>query len=197
MPSNNAISHEERLSRMQLSLSENIGPAIYLQLMEVYGSAENALLALPDIAARSNAPKRIKLHSRDQARQYLENTLAEGGTVITLGEPDYPALLAEITTAPPILYVSGQASALNQPCCGILGSRNSSANGKRFAREIAADLATAGWMTVSGLARGIDTAAHEASLNTGTVGVIATGLDISYPVENAGYSVKSVNWVAW
>ena len=180
------ISDEERLCRLQLTQSENIGPATYLQLLDIYGSAAEAITALPELAAGAGRGRRIRLYSRERALQDAERMQACGGTMITYGEPGYPQLLAQTVNPPPVLFVTGNTDLLQQPTCAIVGSRNSSANGKRFARHVAAGLGQRGWQTASGLARGIDTAAHEASLEHGTVAVIATGLDVIYPPENAG-----------
>ena len=181
-----SVTDQERVNRIRLSLSDNIGPATYHQLVEVYGSASEAIEAIPDIlSGNSRSGRRIRLFDAGEATDILEKTVATGSKIITFGESDYPRLLAETINPPPVLYVSGDASFLNKPACGIVGSRNCSANGKRFTREVARGLGISGWLVVSGLARGIDTAAHEASLETGTISVIATGLDIQYPPENA------------
>lgn len=179
------ISDEERLSRLRLSQSDNIGPATYHQLMEMYGTAVEAITALPDLASGVTRGRRAKLYSRERAVSDIERTHAEGGRIVTHGEPDFPQLLAQTPNPPPILFVAGNAKLLQQPACAIVGSRNSSANGKRFARDVAGGLGQSGWAIVSGLARGIDTAAHQASLDQGTIAVIATGLDVHYPPENA------------
>ncbi|NNJ74761.1 MAG: DNA-protecting protein DprA [Anderseniella sp.] len=178
------ISDEERVSRLQLAQSDNIGPATYQQLLELYGSAEEAIIALPDLASRVTRGRRVKLYSRDRALRDLEKTHACGGRIITHGEAGFPRLLAETVNPPPVLFVAGKSDLLQLPTCAIVGSRNSSANGKRFARHVAGELGQSGWIIASGLARGIDTAAHEASLDQGTIAVIATGLDVIYPPEN-------------
>jgi DNA processing protein len=179
------ISDEERVSRLQLARSDNIGPATYQQLLELYGSAEEAITALPDIASGVTRGRRVKLYSRDRALGDIEKTDACGGRIITHGEAGFPRLLAETVNPPPVLFVAGKSDLLQQPTCAIVGSRNSSANGKRFARDVAGALGQSGWIIASGLARGIDTAAHEASLDQGTIAVIATGLDVIYPPENS------------
>ncbi|WP_108882604.1 DNA-processing protein DprA [Anderseniella sp. Alg231-50] len=184
------ISDEERLCRLQLALSDNIGPATYHQLLELYGSGSEAIAALPDLASGAIRGRRVGLYSRDRARQHIERTHACGGQIITIGEPGFPDLLAQTVNPPPILFAAGNTDLLQQTTCAIVGSRNSSANGKRFARDVATGLAQAGWKVASGLARGIDTAAHEASLEYGTVAVIATGLDVIYPPENSALQAR-------
>lgn len=179
------ISDEERLFRLQLAHSDNVGPATYHQLLEIYDSAAQAITALPDLASGVTRGRRVRLYSRDRALRDIETTHACGGQVITYGEPGFPQLLAETVNPPPVLFVAGKIDLLQQPTCAIVGSRNSSANGKRFARDVAKGLGQSGWIIASGLARGIDTAAHEASLDQGTIAVIATGLDAIYPPENA------------
>ena len=178
------ISDEERLSRLQLAQSDNIGPATYHQLLEIYGSAADAITALPDLASGVTRGRRVRLYARDRALRDIEQTHACGGRVVTHGEVDFPRLLAETVNPPPVLFVAGKSELLQLPTCAIVGSRNSSANGKRFARDVARGLGQSGWIVASGLARGIDTAAHEASLDRGTIAVIATGLDVIYPPEN-------------
>jgi DNA processing protein len=184
------ISDEERLSRLQLSQSDNIGPATYHQLLEIYNSAAEAITALPDLASGVTRGRRVRLYSRERALRDVERTHACDGKIITHGEPGFPLLLAQTVNPPPVLFVAGKTDLLLQPTCAIVGSRNSSANGKRFARDVAKGLGQSGWLIASGLARGIDTAAHEASLDQGTIAVIATGLDVVYPPENADLHEK-------
>lgn len=179
------IADEERLCRLQLAQSDNVGPATYHQLLDIYGSATEAITALPDLASGVTRGRRVRLYPRERALRDVDRTHACGGKVVTHGEPGFPLLLAETVNPPPVLFVAGDANLLLEPACAIVGSRNSSANGKRFARDVASGLGQAGWKIVSGLARGIDTAAHEASLAQGTIAVIATGLDVNYPPENA------------
>jgi len=176
---------EERLSRLQLAQSDNIGPSTYHQILEIYGSAAEAITALPELASTVSKGRRINLYSRDRALQDVERTNQCGGQILCYGDLAYPQLLAQTVNPPPVLFVAGKITLLQQATCAIVGSRNSSANGKRFAREVANGLGQSGWKVASGLARGIDTAAHEAALAHGTIAVIATGLDIIYPPENS------------
>jgi DNA processing protein len=181
-----AISDDERLARLRLALSDNVGPATWHQLIDRYGSGEAALAHLPELAQRAGAGRRIRLFTEADAKAIMEKTARLGGCILMPGDPHYPDLLIQTGQAPPLLFVLGRTSILQQSCCGIVGSRNASANGKRFARETAMALGRAGHAVVSGLARGIDTAAHQASVETGTIAVMATGLDVIYPDENAG-----------
>ncbi len=178
------ISDGERLARLRLAMSDNVGPATWHQLMDLYGSAQEALARLPELAARAGGGRRIRLYDEARARRDLDVTHSLGGALVTFGEAGYPALLAQSGQPPPVLFAAGNLECLSASCCGIVGSRNASANGRRFAREVAAALGGNGWIVASGLARGIDTAAHEASLQTGTIAVMATGLDVIYPAEN-------------
>ncbi len=184
-PKPGVISDQERLCRLQLAQSDNIGPATYHQLMELFRTAAEAITALPDLSSGATRGRRVRLYRRERVLQDIDRTHACGGHIVTHGEPSFPQLLAQTVNPPPVVFVAGNEDLLQQPTCAIVGSRNSSANGKRFAREIASGLGQRGWKIASGLARGIDTAAHEASLDQGTIAVIATGLDIVYPPENA------------
>jgi DNA processing protein len=172
------------IARLRLIRSEQIGPISYRQLLNRFGSAQSAIAALPDLAARGGgrAPK-LATQSR------IEDEIAEieqlGARYLFLGEQDYPWLLAEIETAPPALIAQGDFAILARPSVAIVGARNASAAACRFARQLAQDLGGAGNVVVSGLARGIDTAAHDGSLETGTIAVIAGGIDVFYPPENA------------
>ncbi|MEE4239219.1 MAG: DNA-processing protein DprA [Anderseniella sp.] len=185
-----AITGSERLARLRLALSDNVGPATWHQLVSHYGSAEAAIEILPELASRAGAGRRVRLYPADRAERDLELTSKANGQLITFGEPAYPYMLAEAGQPPPVLFAAGNIELLNSPCCAIVGSRNASANGRRFAREVSFALGQAGWTVVSGLARGIDTAAHEAALAAGTVAVMATGLDVIYPAENGGLAAR-------
>ncbi len=175
---------QDRLDRLRLIRSSNIGPVTYFQLIQRFGTAAAALSAIPDLAARGGgkAPQLAKL---DDIAREIEAVERLGARYLFLGERAYPALLAEIDTAPPALIVRGDVRMIERPLVAIVGARNASAAARRFAREIALGLANAGVVIVSGLARGIDTAAHQGALGGGTIGVIASGIDISYPPENA------------
>lgn len=173
----------EQLATLRLIRSERVGPITYRQLLARFGSATNALEVLPDLARRGGgAPMRIC--SQVEVVREAEAVEQAGARYLMFGDPDYPPLLAELDNAPIAMTVRGDASLLAKPCIAIVGARNASAAACRFARELALGLADHDCVVVSGLARGIDTAAHQGSLRGGTVGVIASGIDIAFPREN-------------
>jgi DNA processing protein len=163
---------EERIDRLRLIRSETIGPVTYAQLIARFGSAGAALAAIPDLAARGGG-RAPKLAARDTVRREMEQVAKLGARYLFLGERDYPPLLAEVESAPPVLIAKGDPSLLDRPSVALVGARNASAAGCRFARGLAQKLGEAGTVVVSGLARGIDAAAHDGSLETGTVAVVA------------------------
>lgn len=179
----------EHLARIQLLRSERIGPISFAQLMMRFGSARAAIEALPDLVHRSGG-RPLRIVPLAQAEQEARRVEAAGARYLFSDDADYPALLAHIDNAPPILTVRGDTRLMQRPSIAMVGARNASASACRFARQIAGELAEAGFLVVSGLARGIDTSAHEGALRiagTGpasTAGVIASGIDISYPPEN-------------
>jgi DNA processing protein len=176
------MSEDERLARLRLIRSESIGAVTFWDLIDRFGSALAAIAALPDVSRKS--AKARTLIPLDEARRELDALRAVGGTLIACGEAGYPAALAAVEMPPPLLSVRGSIDLLQRDMIAIVGARNASALGARFARQMAADLGAAGFVIASGLARGIDTAAHKGSLATGTCAVMAGGLDIVYPPEN-------------
>ncbi len=168
------MTEDERLARLRLIRSDTIGGVTFWGLINRFGSAREAIAAAK--------PK--TLIPLDDARRELDALRKAGGLLIACGEPDYPAALAEVDTPPPVLCVRGSIELLKRDMVAIVGARNASALGVRFAREMAADIGSAGFVVASGLARGIDTAAHKGSLSTGTCAVMAGGVDIVYPPEN-------------
>ncbi len=178
------LSRRERIDTIRLIRSENVGPITYRQLIERYASAGAALDALPELARRGGRKRPIRLAALKDAEEELAQIEALGARAICLGEPDYPARLAAIDDAPPVLSVKGHIHIANQTVVAIVGARNASAIGIRFARETAAALGAEGVVVASGLARGIDTAAHQGTLQTGTIAVVAGGIDVAYPPEN-------------
>jgi DNA processing protein len=178
------LTDEQRLEWLRLIRSENIGPRTFRALLKHYGSAGAALEALPDIARRGGATRTIRIFPRAEAEREFAAARRLGVTLVALGEPDYPACLAAIDDAPPLLAVRGKPAALARPTVAIVGSRNASAAGIKFAERLARDLGAAGFIIVSGLARGIDAAAHRASLASGTIAVLAGGHDRIYPAEH-------------
>lgn len=175
----------DRLHRLRLIRSANIGPVSYFQLIARFGSAAAALAAIPDLAMRGGG-RAPRIADLARIEQEMAQVAAAGARYLFLGEADYPRLLAEIDSAPPALIVRGNPAIVRRPLVAIVGARNASAAGCRFARQLAQQLGDEGLVVVSGLARGIDTAAHTGALASGTIGVIASGIDIAYPPENAG-----------
>jgi DNA processing protein len=174
---------QDRYDRLRLIRSSNIGPVTYFQLIQRFGTAHAALEAIPQLAARGGGKAPVLARIEDIARE-VEAVDRIGARYLFLGQGLYPPLLAELDSAPPALIVRGDLRLLDRPAVAIVGARNASAAACRFARILAQDLSEAGALVVSGLARGIDTAAHQGSIASGTVGVIASGIDISYPPEN-------------
>lgn len=179
-----ALADEERLACLRLIRSDNVGPVTFRELIGHYGSATRALAALPELSRRGGRGRPHRIPSAAEAEAELEAARRSGGEAIFSLEPGYPAALAAIEAPPPLLYVKGKRELLARPALAIVGSRQASAAGTKLARMFAAELARAGLIIASGLARGIDATAHEASLATGTIAVIAGGLDVVYPPEH-------------
>ncbi len=174
----------QRLACLRLIRSENVGPVTFRALINHYGGASEALAALPEIGARTGRGRAMRIHAADAAEAEIEAAGQAGVNLLFTIEPGYPAALAFTEGAPPMLYVKGRTELLNRPAIALVGSRQSSAAGVQLARRFAAGFGEAGFVVVSGLARGIDGAAHEAALATGTVAVVAGGLDVVYPPEH-------------
>ena len=163
--------------------SPGIGPVTYRQLIARFGSAAAALQAVPDLA-RLGGGSAPKLFTRDQAEREIERVEKLAARYLVLGQGLYPRLLAELEDAPPLLMAKGDLGLLERQAVAIVGARNASAAACRFARGLAHDLGGEGLVVVSGLARGIDSAAHDGALDTGTIAVIAGGIDVFYPPDN-------------
>jgi DNA processing protein len=176
------LTDDQRLAWLRLIRTDTIGPVTFRTLINHFGSASAALDAAPDLARRGGRP--LRLYGTDEAERELAAAAAIGARFVAIGEPDYPSWLRSIDAAPPLVAVRGSSACLQQPAIGIVGARNASIAGRKFAMQIASGLAEAGFVIVSGLARGIDAAAHSAALGTGTVAVYAGGLDRPYPPEN-------------
>ena len=159
------LSDAERLACLRLIRSENVGPVTFRELINHFGGAQNALDALPELSRRGGAGRPIRLCSEVDAEKELEAASRAGAISLFTIEPDYPALLARIDAPPPMLYAKGRRELLNMPAIAIVGSRQCSAAGVQLARRFANELGQAGFTIVSGLARGIDRAAHDASLS--------------------------------
>ncbi|WNO54726.1 DNA-processing protein DprA [Stakelama saccharophila] len=171
-------------ARLRLIRSANVGPVTYRHLIARFGSAQAALEALPELAARGRgrAPTIADAGAVEREMAAVERL---GAHYCFLDDPDYPPLLAQIENPPPAMILRGDPTLLARPTVAMVGARNASAAAVRFARTLSAGLAAEGVTVISGLARGIDTAAHVAALDGGTVGVIASGIDIAFPPENA------------
>ncbi|RFC66411.1 DNA-protecting protein DprA [Fulvimarina endophytica] len=176
------FTHEMKLSWLRLWRSENVGPVSFRQLINRYGTAEAALDALPHLAERGG--RRIEVAELSQIEAEMARAERLGAVFTCMGEPGFPSLLAGNTQAPPVIATMGDLSVLERPAIAIVGARNASLSGIKLTKRFAAEIGAAGYVVVSGLARGIDAAAHEASISTGTVGVFAGGLDKPYPPEN-------------
>ncbi|SFG13414.1 DNA protecting protein DprA [Novosphingobium sp. CF614] len=185
-----ALSREEAFARIRLLRSPNIGPVTYAQLLARFGDARTALEALPDLAGRAGKPYAAAAERR--VHDEIAAVRKAGARYLFHDSPGYPPLLAATEGAPPILTLRGDPALARRPCVAMVGARNASAGAVKLARDLAHGLAEAGLTVVSGLARGIDGAAHEGALRAGagpesgsTIGVIASGIDIVYPPEHA------------
>ncbi len=174
---------DELIDRLRLVRTPSIGPITYRQLVARFGSAAAALAAVPDLARRGGGSG-PRLHPRDAAEREIEHVEKLGARFLTLGQGLYPRLLAELEDAPPLLIARGDLNLLDRQAVAIVGARNASAAACRFARGLAHDLGQQGMVVVSGLARGIDSAAHDGAMDGGTIGIVAGGIDVFYPPEN-------------
>ncbi|MCO5164283.1 MAG: DNA-processing protein DprA [Mesorhizobium sp.] len=178
------LSDRQRLNWLRLIRTDNIGPATFRDLINRFGSAETAIEMLPELARQGGGTRLPRVPSPAEAEGELEQARKAGARFVAIGEPDYPGMLRRVENPPPLIAVKGNANVFVLPPVAIVGARNASLAGIRFARMLASDLGSEGFSVVSGLARGIDTAAHEGSLATGGIAVLAGGLDKPYPVEN-------------
>lgn len=177
-----SLSQQEAFARIRLLRSPNIGPISYRQLLRRFGSADAALEALPDLALKGGRSYRAA--APEVIAEEISQVRRAHARYLFHDQPDYPASLAAIDSAPPVLTVRGNAALAARPCVAVVGARNASAAAMKLAREFAAALIEAGFVVVSGLARGIDGAAHEGAMPA-TIGVIASGIDIAYPPQHA------------
>ena len=178
------LSNAQRLAWLRLWRSENVGPVTFRQLLRRFGSAEAALDALPELARRGGRDRPLAICSAPAAERELAQLARMGAHLITMADPAFPTLLAELDDAPPLLSVLGRVELLAGRSVALVGARNASANGRLLAETVARQLGELGWVVVSGLARGIDSAAHRGALATGTIAVLAGGLDRPYPPES-------------
>jgi DNA processing protein len=179
-----ALSYGERRDWLRLSLSENVGPITFRSLIAHYGDAGAALTALPELSRKGGLGRSVRIYESDRAEADFERAEACGARAVVAGEAGYPDLLRHIDAAPPLLWIKGRVELALAPAVAIVGARNASAVGLKFTRRLASEIGQEGFAIVSGLARGIDTAAHEAALASGTIAVLAGGIDVVYPPEN-------------
>ena len=177
-------SESERLASLCLYRTDNIGPITYYQLINRFGTAGEALRALPELSRRGGRKKPLAPPSMREVEREYKALQKRGGQIITVQDRSYPLALTAMEDAPPVLSVIGNADFLNGSCLAIVGARNASLNGRKFTEKLARELGARGQIIASGLARGIDTAAHKGALNTGTIAVVAGGIDVVYPEEN-------------
>ncbi len=183
---------DDRVCWLRLLRSRRVGPATFYRLLGEHGCARNALEALPDVAAAAGV-RDYQICPEGVVYAELKAAKAAGAHLICAGDPAFPRDLAQISDAPPVLWAIGDPKILKRPMVGLVGARNASSLGLRMARALAAELGAQGHVIVSGLARGIDTAGHQASLETGTVAVLAGGVDVMYPAENTSLAQDIAN----
>lgn len=179
-----ALTDAGRRDWLRLARTENVGPVTFQQLITRYGEASLALAALPDLARRGGRVSPLDIPALAEIEAELEAGAALGARLIATCEADFPAPLAALDPPPPVIWARGEPRLLSRPAVAIVGARVASAGGQRFARGLAADLGAAGMVVISGMARGVDGAAHEGSLATGTVAVLGGGIDDIYPREH-------------
>lgn len=181
----------EPIDRLRLARTPGVGPVVYRRLLQRFGTAADAIVALPDITRRAGRGTPPKVPAAAAAEREMDAVRRFGARLIFLGDAEYPKLLALMDDAPAVIAVQGQIEALQLRAVALVGSRNASVNGMKFASQLAGELAAAGIVVVSGLARGIDAAAHRAALREGqTVACVAGGLDRPYPSEHADLQVE-------
>ena len=184
------LSRNERLDWLRLIRSENVGPITFFQLLGRFGTAAKALDALPELARRGGRKKPIRVFPAAAARAEMETLEQFGATLMAAIEPGYPKPLRQIADPPPILTLHGHPELLNRDILAIVGARNASAAAIRLTRQIAGELSKGHLVIASGLARGIDTAAHVAALDGGTIAVVGGGIDYPYPKENTALQAE-------
>ncbi len=180
-----ALTEAERVDWLRLIRTENVGPVTFWHLLRHFGSAAEALDGLPELSRRGGRAKPVRIASVAAAKAEIAATCKTGARLVAAQEPDYPWRLATTEDAPPLISLAGAAALGNAPVVAVVGARNASSNGKRIARTIAQALGEAGVAVASGLARGIDAAAHSGALDTGTIAVVAGGIDVCYPPEHS------------
>ena len=184
------LTEQERRDRLRLARTDGVGPVAFRELMARHRSATRVLELLPGLAHRAGRATPLRMPSERDVEAEIAAGEALGARLACPGEADYPPLLAAVDPPPPVLWLKGKVEVLAKPTVAVVGARVASAVGQRFARTLAAELGEAGYTVVSGLARGIDAAAHEGSMASGTVAVLAGGIDDVYPPEHAGLSAS-------
>ena len=182
MPS--PLSQTQLVDWLRLIRSENVGPATFRKLLNKFGSASAALDALPYLSSRGGKSSTLKAPSKSEIEDEIGALYKFGAKIITVADTEFPELLKHISSSPPILTILGNENAFSEKSIAIVGARNASSAGMRLTKIISSDLSDAGYKIISGLARGIDTSAHKASLEGGTIAVLAGGIDNIYPSEN-------------
>jgi DNA processing protein len=177
------LSDRQRLSWLRLIRSENVSPATFRALVNQFGGAEAALDALPALSRRGGRAS-IRVFTEAEAEAELEAADRAGASLVVMGEKGYPPALSHVDAPPPLLYAKGRLDLADAPIVAMVGARNGSAVGQKLTRQLATELGLEGFVIASGLARGIDTGAHLAALERGTIAVLAGGIDIVYPPEN-------------
>lgn len=184
-PHRQALNDAERRAWLRLARTQNVGPATFAALLVRFGSAAAAIAEVPKLAKRGGSDAPLRIPSDADAEREIGALESIGGRVMASVEPDFPDGLAALDPPPPVISILGRSDLLKAEMIAMVGARNASALGRKFAGQLAGELGRAGLVVASGMARGIDTAAHEGSLSTGTCAVVAGGIDIIYPPENA------------
>ncbi len=179
------LSDRQRTSWLRLIRTDNVGPATFRDLINRFGSADTALELLPELMLSGGAARPSRIPTVAEAEDEIARAAAFGAHFVAIGEADYPSMLRRMDHPPPLLAVKGSTGVFKLPAVSMVGSRNASAAGMSMARRLSSEAGAAGYAVISGLARGIDTAAHQGSLGTGTVAAMAGGLDRPFPPENA------------
>lgn len=178
------LTDRQRRDWLRLIRTENVGPATFRDLINRFGSAHAALEMLPELTMRGGAMRRLRIPAADFAQREIDAISRSGARLVAIGETEYPRLLSQLDNAPPLVTIKGEPAVFDLPAVAIVGSRNASVAGARMAQRLASGLGKEGFAVISGLARGIDHSAHTASLDTGTVAVLAGGIDKPYPPES-------------
>ena len=180
------LTDNQRVAWLRLWRTENVGPVTFRQLITRFGSADAAIEALPEMASRGGVKRVPKIPTRGEAEGEITRLNKMGAKLVGMGEPDYPPMLRFTEGAPALVSFMGSADVFHLPSLSVVGARNASLAGIKFTKKLSGDVGRQGYAIVSGLARGIDTAAHQATLDTGTIACLAGGLDHPYPPENIG-----------